>query len=262
MPDSTVLLRTTKTTHLATHLTPETHLERSSHALVESTSVPAHLLLTIEVTHSVLMVNVVVHASSHVVVAKVASMRLMTAVITMTTVLSSETIIHATEVHELILTMMTGSAASTIARVRLVESTDLFSLQLGLDSLAVRSVADHWQDGTNALNQSDSLSGVGIVESSLDDVVGERVSEELFQTESVEEFSDEDFAELRVGDSDALSEKRDVRKRTMSLLNQDAQLTFSITLELNFCTDKAQTFPMNCLINASLNRTSFKSKTY
>ena len=38
--------------------------------------------------------------------------------------------------------------------------------------------------------------------------------------------------------------------------------TFSITLELNFCTDKAHTLPVNCRITASLKRLSFKSRMY
>ena len=38
--------------------------------------------------------------------------------------------------------------------------------------------------------------------------------------------------------------------------------TFSITLELNFCTESAQTFPLNCRMTASLNRWSFKSRMY
>jgi len=47
---------------------------------------------------------------------------------------------------------------------------------------------------------------VGVVQRGLKDVVGERVPKKLFQTASVEKLADKDLSELRVGNSDALSD--------------------------------------------------------
>ena len=57
-----------------------------------------------------------------------------------------------------------------------------------------------------------ALSGLSIVESSLDDVVGERVSKELLKSVSVEEFGDEDLPGIGLGDSDALEEVEEMEK--------------------------------------------------
>lgn len=104
----------------------------------------------------------------------------------------------------------------------------VLSLELGLDSLAVRGVADHGEDGSDALDElrrkegrvrvghpqqedrkyrathEHALSRLGVVKSGLDDVVGERISEELLESVSVEKLSDEGLSGLGLGNSDAL----------------------------------------------------------
>lgn len=91
-----------------------------------------------------------------------------------------------------------------VASAVVVMLLHVLPLELGLNPLAVRRVADHRKDRPDALDEKHSLARFGIVERRLDDVVGERVPEEFLESVSVKELGDEDLARLRLGDSDAL----------------------------------------------------------
>lgn len=91
-----------------------------------------------------------------------------------------------------------------VASAVVVMLLHVLPLELGLNPLAVRRVADHREDRPDALDEKHSLARFGIVERRLDDVVGERVPEEFLESVPVEELGDEDLARLRLGDSDAL----------------------------------------------------------
>jgi len=60
-------------------------------------------------------------------------------------------------------------------------AASLVALDLCLDTAAIRSSANSRQIWSNGLNQTDLHLRVGIVESSLDDVVGERVTEQTIE---------------------------------------------------------------------------------
>lgn len=75
-------------------------------------------------------------------------------------------VVHA-EVHHALLAMV------ATAIVILLSASMLLTLQLGLDTLSIRSVADHWKDWSDVVNQGHSLGRVGVVERSLYNVVGE-----------------------------------------------------------------------------------------
>lgn len=97
-----------------------------------------------------------------------------------------------------------ASTAVTTAKVMVMMTAHLLSLKLGLDALAVRRVANHRQDRLDVFDEHHTLGGLGIVERRLDDIVGKRVAEELFQAVAVEQLADENLAKLRVSDTDAL----------------------------------------------------------
>lgn len=127
----------------------------------------------------------------------------------------------------LLVVVVASSASASSSSVGVVV-LHVLSLELGLDSLAVGGVANHRENGSDALDElwrsnveeSDldnskqkkrktatdehALSRLGVVKSGLDDVVGERVSEELLESVSVEKLSDEGLSGLGLGDSDAL----------------------------------------------------------
>lgn len=128
-----------------------------------------------------------------------------------------------------LLVVVVASSTSASSSAVGVVVLHVLSLELGLDSLAVRSVADHGEDGSDALDElreeirervrvghpkqetckyrathEHALSRLGVVKSGLDDVVGERVSEELLESVSVEKLSNEGLSGLGLGDSDAL----------------------------------------------------------
>lgn len=67
-----------------------------------------------------------------------------------------------------------------------------------LDNVSIKSSQSTYQH---------SLRRIGVVQRGLNDVVGERVSEKLLQTASVEKLADEDLSELGVGNSNALRER-------------------------------------------------------
>jgi hypothetical protein len=73
-----------------------------------------------------------------------------------------------------------------------------------LNSLAVRGVSDRREDRSDRLDENQALVQVAVVEDRLDHVVAVRVTQELLQSRSVQHLADEDFSDLRVGDSDAL----------------------------------------------------------
>ena len=183
---------------LLTHvLRLETHVIATSHrALV--TTVSAHSLTrtrTVHVVHAVMVhVGVTAHmtrvrevtTSSATVVATVVS-----AVSTISTSVTVTVVVHA-EVHHTLLTLVSATTATVAASVSTARSntttattvvvvvTVLFTLQLRLDSLAVRRVADHGKDGSNMIDEGHSLSRIGVVQSGLNDVVGKRISQQLF----------------------------------------------------------------------------------
>ena len=78
------------------------------------------------------------------------------------------------------------------------------ALELALDALAVRRVSDRWQDRANALDQLRTLSGFGIVEARLHDVIGERVAKEQLETMRIEQLSHELVAHGRLRHTQAL----------------------------------------------------------
>ena len=194
---------------LLTHVL-ETHVVSTTHgALV--TTVSAHTLTGSGAVHVVHGVVVHVGMTAHVTgVRKVSTTSAM--VTTMSTVTVSVAVVVHTEVHHALLSLVSATATTTAAATRttgaaagatvVILVTVLFTLQLGLDSLAVRRVADHGQDGSDVVDElhnvnaimsggSDSnekshpthghsLSRVGVVQSGLDDIVGKRVAQQLF----------------------------------------------------------------------------------
>lgn len=69
--------------------------------------------------------------------------------------------------------LASGDEGGVISRSRHVVGR--LALNLALDSLPVRSVSDHGKDGTNRLDELSTLGGLGVIQSSLNDVVGERI---------------------------------------------------------------------------------------
>lgn len=207
----TVLL----TAELASSHGVKAHLVVAAHAvLVPVSSVSANTLLTVDFGQGVGVVHRVVSEMTRVRVVVVSTSTAATHV--------SVTVHVSTEAHHATLvTVVAASASAVSTRVRVVVTTaHLFTLQLGLDSLAVRSVSDHRKNGSNAFHElhngsardlyrrectyEHSLSRVGIVQSGLDNIVGERISQQLFQSASVEKFANENLSQLGVGDSNAL----------------------------------------------------------
>ena len=95
-------------------------------------------------------------------------------------------------------------AATAVATAVGVVVLHVLALQLRLDPLAVRGVADHRQNRPDALDEEHALAGLGIVERRLNNIVGERVAQELLEPVPVEELGDERLARLGLGDADAL----------------------------------------------------------
>lgn len=73
----------------------------------------------------------------------------------------------------------------------------------GSATRATRQAAGRTAQGTRATHEH-ALSGLGVVERGLDDVVGERVAQELLEAVAVEELGDEGLACLGLSDADAL----------------------------------------------------------
>ena len=98
----------------------------------------------------------------------------------------------------------------------------LLALELVLDALAVRRVADERENGANAFNEQRALAGFGVVESSLDAVVPVRVAEKLFEARAVEQLLDEHLARRVLGNANALLD--DVRGELLHRKGTDVAL--------------------------------------
>lgn len=94
-----------------------------------------------------------------------------------------------------------------------------FSLNLGLNALAVRCVANHRQDWADSLDQLSTLRRLGVVKSGLDDVIGERVTQETLETLLVEQLVDDRTTSSRIGDTDALLDN--VRRELLCRQSRD-----------------------------------------
>jgi hypothetical protein len=114
-------------------------------------------------------------------------------------------------------TSTTGTAAAAAAAA--VAERSVLTLELGLDALAVRRVADRREDGTDALDKlgrlaldlltaspthNHTLVDLAVVEDRLDDIVAVAVAQELLQAGAVKHLANEHLADFRVGDADTL----------------------------------------------------------
>lgn len=70
-------------------------------------------------------------------------------------------------------------------------------------------------------------------------IVSVGIAQQLLQTSTVQKFFDENLACAMLRNANAL------RERLIEIRQYSVICTFSITLELNFCTESAQTFPVN-----------------
>lgn len=104
----------------------------------------------------------------------------------------------------------TATTATSVTVVSVVVVTvvrlegRIFPSKLGLDSLAVRSVADGRKDGTNALHKHHTLSNLTVVKYGLDHIVAVAVAKQFFQPRAVEHFTDEHLADFGIGHTDTL----------------------------------------------------------
>jgi hypothetical protein len=283
---------------LLTHVL-ETHVVSTTHgALV--TTVPAHTLTrsgTVHVVHGVVVhVGVTAHvAGVRVVTPSTAVVAVVATVSTVTAVpIPVAVVVHA-QVHHTLLSLVTATTA-TIVTARAARTTTtvvilvtvLFTLQLGLNSLAVRRVADHGQDGSDVVDKlhKREISSRVSIEHSL--IKTRTVHSQPFAERgqhSPKQSGRHSWQTSRAKASPVGLGSRARRPRSFgargrphgctirkqnglispaseTVTGSRVTLTFSITLELNFCTDKTQTLPTNWRIKGSLNRTSFKSKTY
>lgn len=158
---------------LLTHVL-ETHVVSTTHgALV--TTVPAHTLTrsgTVHVVHGVVVhVGVTAHvAGVRVVTPSTAVVAVVATVSTVTAVPIPITVVVHAQVHHTLLSLVTATTA-TVVTTRAARTTTtvvilvtvLFTLQLGLNSLAVRRVADHGQDGSNVVDELQERKGYMMV---------------------------------------------------------------------------------------------------
>lgn len=113
-----------------------------------------------------------------------------------------------------------SSSGHTVVRVVASSSSSVthsivsFSLNLRLNSFSVRSVPDHRENGANSLDKLSTLSGFGVIESSLNDIVGEGVTKETFKPLLDEKLIDDGASTGSVGDSDTLLDN--VRRELLS----------------------------------------------
>ena len=77
-------------------------------------------------------------------------------------------------------------------------------LDLGLDAAAVRGVADTRQDGAKVVGQRVLLVLIGVVEGGLDNVVGERVAQQLLELGRRDDLLNQHTTRLVAGDANAL----------------------------------------------------------
>lgn len=113
-------------------------------------------------------------------------------------------------------TSVTVAAVVVVTVVRL--EGRIFAGKLGLDSFAVRSVADGRKDGTNALHKNHTLSDLTVVKDGLDHIVAVAVAKQFFQSRSVEHFTDEHFSDFGIGHTDTLFDN--IGRESMKLLDR------------------------------------------
>jgi len=77
-------------------------------------------------------------------------------------------------------------------------------LNLGLDAAAVRRVADAWQNGAKVVGQCVLLVLIGVVEGGLDNIVGERVAQQLLKLGRRDDLLNQHTTRLFAGDANAL----------------------------------------------------------
>jgi hypothetical protein len=122
-------------------------------------------------------------------------------------------------------------------------------LELVLNALAVRSVADERQNGSDAFDEKSPLTGISVVKSGLgptsvtkrrvrswqgthlNTVVAVRISQELFQPRTVEQLVDDKLPGSMLCDANALP--GEVALSHYGIMREELR-TFSMTLELNF----------------------------
>jgi hypothetical protein len=173
---SVLTVRTAK--GLLTHVTLESHVVSTAHRALVST-VSSHTLTgsrTVHVIHPVVMhVRVPAHVTRvRVVTATSTTMVAVVAVIAVVTMAAVSTVavtvvVHA-EVHHALLSLVATGTTATCSGTSTDASTAivivmavLFTLQLGLDTLAVRGVSDHGQDRSDVVDQGHSLGWVCVV---------------------------------------------------------------------------------------------------
>ena len=133
-----------------------------------------------------------------------------------TTSISSSTISTTT-------TAATSSASST----SVLGEGSVFAGELGLNPLAVGRVADGREDGPDAVDEDHALLYLTVVEDGLDHVVAVAVSQELFQTWTIEHLGDQAFSSLGVSHSDAFLD--DIRRESVTRESAKVQAEYVAT---------------------------------
>jgi hypothetical protein len=98
---------------------------------------------------------------------------------------------------------------------------------------------------------------VGQFRSYLDTVISVRVSQQFLKPRPIQQLFNDHLSGILLCNANALKILFSNENRTRIVL-----LTFSMTLELNFCTERAQIFPVNWRMRASLKRFSLRSRIY
>jgi hypothetical protein len=106
-------------------------------------------------------------------------------------------------------TLVTNSSLVSLNLTRSCLATggaaaSLVALDLCLNSAAIRSSANGRQIGTNGLNKTDLHLRVGVVESSLNDVVGERITEQAIKFAGLQHLLDQHILGGLLGTAEAL----------------------------------------------------------
>ncbi len=146
----------------------------------------------------------------------------------------------------------------SLLRMVAAERVHLLALQLVLNTLSVRCVPNEGKNRSYALDEESALRRLCVVQCRLHAIVAIRVAEKLFKSCTVEKLLDQHFACVVFSNANTLKNGSECIRAHASRTTR----TFSMTLELNFWTDKAQTLPANWRMTASLNRLSFRSRMY
>jgi len=198
--DGLRLVHTVHTVHTVLVATPATVSATTAAAAMTAIMVPRrHVGSAVHIAKSVRVMHRRVTGMTLTVVVAVTTA---TPASRVTTAASTATAVVGAKVHVTLLLTV-----SCRCGVGVVVTAHLLALELGLDPLAVRSVADHRENRSDAVDKQHTLTRFGVVQRSLDDVVGERVSQQLLKATSVEQLADEDLPLLRIGNSDALKEE-------------------------------------------------------